>query len=56
MEVQSHLHLFLHCMEVNGHLDSAVALTSRASPHLPIEQVSSEMESLPVREKYHILL
>jgi len=43
-------------MEVNGQLDSPVALTSRALPHLPVERVLSEMDSLPVREKYHILL
>ena len=39
-------HLILHCMEVNSQLDSPVALTSRASPRLPNEQVSCEMESL----------
>jgi len=49
-EVEGHSRLLPHCMELNGQLDSPVALTSRALPRLPIEQVSSEMESLPVWE------
>jgi hypothetical protein len=56
MEVVGHSHLLLHCMEVDGQLDSPVAVTSRALPRLPIEHVSSEMESLPVWEMYHIPL
>jgi hypothetical protein len=50
IEVKSHSHLLLHCMELKDQLDSPVALTSRASTRLPIEQVSSEMEILSVWE------